>query len=124
MRLCGTYDVPLTISCILQNYKMPLFLSDSNSVSFSCWGMEGRVGVLIFDVFLNHICDIEILAKSGPKIAKLVEITLQKHISPKFLRIRRSSWRAKSNSISYNKMWKKKKVECPEYNSIMQVIFY
>jgi hypothetical protein len=35
-----------------------------------------------------------------------------------------SSQRAKPNSISYNEMWKIKKDKCPEYNSIMQVIFY
>lgn len=49
--LCGTYDVPLTISCLLQIYKMPPISEIQIYVSFSCWGMEGCVGVLIFHVF-------------------------------------------------------------------------
>jgi hypothetical protein len=36
-----------------------------------------------FFFFFFHICDVEILAKIAPKIAKLVKITLEKHINPK-----------------------------------------
>jgi hypothetical protein len=31
-------------------------------------------------VFFLHICDVEMGARFAPKIAKLVEITLEKHI--------------------------------------------
>jgi len=34
----------------LTNLQDASNLSGSNYVSFSCWGMEGRVGVLIFHV--------------------------------------------------------------------------
>jgi hypothetical protein len=34
----------------------------------------------------SHICDVKILEKFAPKIAKLVQITLEKHNCPKFSR--------------------------------------
>jgi hypothetical protein len=37
-------------------------------------------------LFFFHICDVKILVIFSPKIAKLVEITLGKHIYPKFPR--------------------------------------
>jgi len=40
-------------------------------------------GFFSFLFFSFHICDVEILAKIAPKIAKLVKITLEKHINPK-----------------------------------------
>jgi hypothetical protein len=53
-----------------------------------------------------------------------VKYPILSNAKQKLNKIRRSSWRAKPNSIFYNEMWKKKKDKCPEYNSIMQVIFY
>jgi hypothetical protein len=35
-------------------------------------------------VFLLHFCDVKMGASFAPKIAKLVEIILEKHIFPKF----------------------------------------
>jgi hypothetical protein len=39
---------------------------------------------LLSSVFFLHICDVEMGASFAPKIAKLVEIRLEKHIFPKF----------------------------------------
>jgi hypothetical protein len=50
---------------------MPLFLSDSNSVSFSCWGMEGHVGVFDISCIFSHICDIKIFGEIWPKNSKI-----------------------------------------------------
>jgi hypothetical protein len=37
-------------------------------------------------LYFFHICDVKILANFAQKFAKLVQITLEKHIFPKFPR--------------------------------------
>ncbi len=53
--------------------------------------------------FIFHICDVENLAKFGPKFAKLVKITLEKHINPKFPRFscgKKRKFASKKNTAS------------------------